>query len=68
MHLFNYPSLEQTQRSFYITMVLMSLITYLVATLAIFGIRQYMRVKGTEQARRWTDWWNDVLELVSGYF
>ncbi|KAF7122250.1 hypothetical protein CNMCM5793_000207 [Aspergillus hiratsukae] len=65
MHLFDYPRLEQTQRSFYITMVLASVITYLIATLAIFGIRQHMRIKGTEQARRWKDSWNGLSELVS---
>jgi hypothetical protein len=65
MHLFDYPRLEQTQRSFYITMVLASVITYLIATLAIFGIRQHMRVKGTEQARRWKNWWNRVSERFS---
>ncbi|RHZ64657.1 hypothetical protein CDV55_102098 [Aspergillus turcosus] len=64
MHLLDYPSLEQTQRSFYITMVLMSVITYLIANLAIFGIRKHMRVKGTEQARRWKALWNDFSELV----
>ncbi|KAL4863707.1 hypothetical protein BDV12DRAFT_177218 [Aspergillus spectabilis] len=65
MHLFDYSRLEETQHAFYITMVLASALTYLGATLAVFGIHQYMKARAKEQAPRVKQVWDSLVELFS---